>query len=205
MAYFPFFVDLSSRQGVIVGGGIVALRKIEKLIPFSPSLRVIAPEICPEIRQIPGLELIEREFISGDETNAFFVIAATNNAQCNHKISELCREKHILVNVVDDASNCTFLFPALVQDGDLTVGISTAGCSPTAAICLKEQIRALIPNRFNEILAFLHHQRDNIKLAIPDEKKRHLLLRKLFFAAMRAKQPLNDTEVSEILRKESIL
>lgn len=205
MAYFPFFVDLCAKQGVIVGGGVVALRKIEKLIPFSPTLRVIAPEICPEIRQIPGLELVEREFISGDELDAFFVIAATNNIQCNQNISELCREKHILVNVVDDAANCTFLFPALVQEGDLTVGISTSGSSPTAAICLKEQIRTLIPKRFNEILIFLHQQRDIIKIQIPNEKERHILLRKLFFAAMQRKRPLNNMEIAEILQRKGSL
>lgn len=202
MAYFPFFVDLKEKQGLIVGGGVIALRKIEKLLPFSPTLRVIAPKICPEIRNIPGLTLIEREFIPGDEADAFFVIAATDNAQCNRNVSALCREKNILVNAVDDAENCTFLFPALVQQGNLTVGISTGGSSPTAAICLKEQIRALVPESIDEILTFLHEQREKIKMQEPDEKKRHVLLRKLFSAAMEKNRALEDTEVAEVLQEE---
>lgn len=202
MAYFPFFVDLCGKQGIIVGGGVVALRKIEKLLPFSPSLRVIAPDICPKIRQIPGLDLVEREFVPGDEEAAFFVIAATNSSHCNRMVSELCREKNILVNVVDDAVSGSFIFPALVQEEDLTIGISTGGISPTAAICLKEQIRALIPNRFGEILTFLHRQRRIIKNQVSNENERHALLRTLFFAAMQRKRPLNNQEVSELLQKE---
>lgn len=202
MACFPFFVDLCAKQGLIVGGGVVALRKIEKLMSFSPSLTVLAPEICPEIRRIPGLKLVQREFVPGDEEGAFFVIAATNDAECNRQISERCKNKKILVNVVDDAENCTFLFPALVQRGDLTVGISTGGSSPTAAICLKEQISEIIPERFDEILEFLHQQREAIKAKVPDEKERHVLLRELFFEAMRSKRPLNNDEVSRILQEE---
>ncbi len=201
MAYFPFFVDLKEKQGVIVGGGVVALRKIEKLLPFSPALRVIAPEICREIRDIPGLTLVERGFVPGDEADAFFVIAATDNGACNRMVSELCREKHILVNAVDDAENCTFLFPALVQQGELTVGISTSGSSPTAAICLKEQIRELIPERFDEILTFLHEQREEIKMRESDEKKRHMLLKRLLLECMERKRPLHRGEAAEVLQE----
>lgn len=202
MACFPFFVDLSQKQGIIVGGGIVALRKIEKLIPFSPHLRVIAPSICPEIREIPGLELMERNFEPGDEEDAFFVIAATNDPVCNHQIADLCKQKRILVNVVDEAEQCGFLFPALVQKGNLTVGISTGGSSPTAAICLKEQIAELIPERFDEILEFLHEQRDVIRSDVPNEKERHVLLKKLFFEAMAQGRPLTDEEVCTMMQKE---
>lgn len=203
MAYFPFFVDLSQKSGLILGGGTVALRKIEKLLPFSPQLRVIAPFICSEIRSIPGLELTEREFVPGDERNAFFVIAATDDPECNHKIADRCRAQNILVNVVDDAEYCSFLFPALVQKGNLTVGISTGGSSPTAAICLKEQIGEQIPECFDEILEFLHQQREFIKADVPDETVRSRLLRKLFYAAMQNGSPLDDVQMRGFLKKET--
>ena len=202
MAYFPFFVDLSQRSGLILGGGTVALRKIEKLLPFCPKLRVIAPCICPEIRSIPGLKLTEREFAPGDEQNAFFVIAATDDPECNHRIADRCQAQNILVNVVDDAEYCSFLFPALVQKGNLTVGISTGGSSPTAAICLKEQIGEQIPECFDEILEFLHQQREVIKADVPDETIRSGLLRKLFYAAMQNGGPLDNVQMRAFLKKE---
>ncbi len=202
MAYFPFFVDLSQKSGLILGGGTVALRKIEKLLPFSPKLRVISPYICPEIRNIPGLELMERAFMPGDEEGAFFVIAATDDPECNHKVADMCRAQNILVNVVDDAQYCSFLFPALVQKGNLTVGISTGGSSPTAAICLKEQIGAQIPECFDEILEFLHQQRESIKAEVPDETVRGKLLRKLYYATMQNGGPLEETQLLAFWKKE---
>lgn len=202
MAYFPFFVDLTGKKGVIVGGGTVALRKIEKLLPFSADLYVIAPEICAEVRAIQGIHLIERRYVPGDEAEAYFVIAATGDAECNHQISARCKEQNILVNVVDDAAYCGFLFPSLVQQGDLTIGISTGGSSPTAAICLKKQIAALIPDQFDEILDFLHRQRDEIKALVPNEKERHVLLRQLFFACVQVQRPLGQEEVRSMLPKE---
>ncbi|EJX02871.1 siroheme synthase [gut metagenome] len=135
---------------------------------------------------------------------SFFVIAATDEPVCNHKIAELCKQKRIPVNVVDDAEECSFLFPALVTKGNLTVGISTGGSSPTAAVCLKEQIAEMIPEHFDEILEFLHEQRDKIKKEISNEQLRHSLLKKLFFAAVAKGKPLQSEEVSEMIQKEEI-
>lgn len=195
MPYFPFFTDLSHKSGLVVGGGIVALRKVEKLIPFTSDLTVIAPEISPAIRKISGLTLLERTYIPGDEEGNAFVIAATNDRAVNRLISERCQAQNIPVNVVDDAELCSFLFPALVQRGELTVGISTGGSSPTAAICLKEQINSFLPERFDEILDFLHAERDRMKAEFPTESGRHVLLRKLFYAAVEAGRPLTEEEL----------
>ena len=204
MAYFPFFMDLSGKAGLIIGGGTVALRKAEKLISFTGNLTVLAPEICPALRSISGLRLLERPFQPGDEAGMDFVIAATSNRAVNRMISERCQAVRIPVNVVDDAELCTFLFPALVQRGALTVGISTGGSSPTAAICLKEQVDQLLPDRFDEILEFLHSERDRIRKQVPTEAQRHVVLRRLFFAAMEKGGPLTATE-SEQLWNEVLL
>ena len=45
MGYFPFFVELKGKRGLIVGGGIVAERKVRKLLPYEPELLVVAPKI----------------------------------------------------------------------------------------------------------------------------------------------------------------
>ena len=203
MPYFPFFTDLTGKPGLVVGGGTVALRKVEKLIPFTRNLIVLAPEICGAIRNIPGLTLVERSYVPGDESGMTFVIAATDDRSVNRTISERCQEARIPVNVVDDAELCTFLFPALVQRGQLTVGISTGGSSPTAAICLKEQINALLPRRFDEILDFLHAERSHMKSRFPTEAQRHVVLKDLFTAAMEAGRPLTAEEVADLFGEEN--
>lgn len=202
MSYFPFFTDISGKLGLIIGGGTVALRKIEKLLPFKPELTVIAPEICGEIRKISSLTLLEREYVPGDKQGKLFVIAAADKHDVNREISKRCQASEIPVNVVDDAELCTFLFPALVQRGELTVGISTGGASPTATVCLKEKIDGLLPENFDRILAYLHSEREHIKKDIKTERERAVILKRLFFACMEAGRALNREETEKICGKE---
>lgn len=148
MGYFPFFMELEGREGLVVGGGPVALRKIRKILPYGPRLTVAAPEIRPEIEALPGLALLRRAFEPAMLEGKFFVIAASDSREANRDIAALCRERGILVNVVDSKDQCTFLFPALVKRGDLTLGISTAGASPSAAAWVKGRAAAQIPEDF---------------------------------------------------------
>ena len=61
MSCFPFYIDIKGKKCVVIGGGSVALRKIEKLIWFEPDITVIAPEISAEIYSIHGIRHIKRE------------------------------------------------------------------------------------------------------------------------------------------------
>ena len=201
MAYFPFFVELDHQEGLIVGGSTVALRKIEKLLPYGPRLTVCAPGISPEIQAIPGLRLLRQAFAPELVEDKAFVIAATDDRELNHRISELCRARRIPVNVVDDRDYCSFLFPALVKRGSLSVGISTGGASPTGAIYLKERINALIPERFGEILACLDSAREPVKEALPDEAGRSRCFAALFAACMERGGPLNREETEIFLQQ----
>lgn len=198
--YFPMFVPLEGRRGLVVGGGAVALRKLEKLAPYGASIRVIAPQILPEITAMADVEPVRRAFRPSDlEADWAFVIAATDDSHTNHLIAERCSQRRIPVNVVDDPAHCSFLFPALVQRGPFSVGISTGGASPTAAIWFKEQIEAMVPERLEDILVWLHAQRPAIKARIPEEQLRAAALRRLFAACMEKGAPLDDEEMEELL------
>lgn len=200
MAYFPFFVDLAGRPGLIVGGGRVALRKAEKLLPYGPALTVTAPEILPELAALPGVRPMCRAFAPGDITpDLAFVIAASDDRKQNHQIALLCRERGIPVNVVDTPEDCSFLFPALVRSGPLSVGVSTGGASPTAAIWLKEQVQALLPEGFGDILTWLAEQREPLKRRFPAEAVRAEALKVLFAVCMDRGRPLTEAELAEIL------
>jgi siroheme synthase-like protein len=205
MGYFPFFTELSGKRGLIVGGGAVALRKAEKLLPYGPRLTVVAPRFLPEFFDLPGVTLCPRTFAPSDLDQIFFAVAATDSSSLNREISALCQAQRIPVNAVDDKEHCTFLFPALVRRGDLSVGISTGGASPTAAIWLKEQIAALLPEHLEEILDWLEGQRPVLKAKFPDEKTRSRLFAQLFAACLAAGKPLDGGQVQEILRRESCL
>lgn len=84
-----------------------------------------------------------------------FVIAATSDETLNARIAKLCEERNILVNVVDDKEKCGFLFPSLIREGKLSIGISTEGASPRVATTFRARLSADIPERMEEILDYL--------------------------------------------------
>ena len=146
MGYFPFFIDISGRRCVVIGGGRVALRKIQKLAPYGPDITVVAPEIAEEI--IPLVtKAVRREFEESDLDGAFMAIAAANDRALDRRIYELCTRRGMLINSVDDIESCGFVFPALVTRGNISIGISTSGTAPAFAKHLRREIEALLDDR----------------------------------------------------------
>ena len=201
MSYFPFLIELEGKHGLIVGGGAVAARKAEKLLPYGPSLTVVAPEILPEIAALP-ISLRQRPFEEADLEGISFVIAAAT-PEVNHRIAALCSTRALPVNVVDDPEHCSFLFPALVKRGTLSIGISTSGSSPTAAAYLKDQISALLPEHFEELLVFLESLRPKLKAQIPTQQLRSKVFAALFSACTAAGRPLTEAEVQTVVTEET--
>lgn len=198
MGYFPFFIDLSGKEGLIVGGGVVALRKIEKLLPFGPKLTVAAPSFQKEIEEIKEISLLKKPFSEEMVDGKYFVVAATDHKELNHRIFRLCEERNILINAVDDKEACTFIFPSLVKKGKLTVGISTGGASPSAAMYIKDHLNQWVPEAFDEILDFLGKSRPVVWEKIPTEKERAVLFARLFQTCMEKGRALTDRELEEI-------
>lgn len=189
MGYFPFFMDIGGKTGVIVGGGRVAARKVEKLAAFGPHLTVIAPRIeeCMRVQEerlqrgaAATLLFCEREFRTEDLDGADFVIAATDDASLNGRISEYCMARRIPVNVVDDREKCSFFFPALVREGNLTVGISTDGKSPLAASWVKKEISRNLPDGIGEIIDLMGQMRLQVMKGNVEEAARKEILGKMF-------------------------
>lgn len=210
MGYFPFFMEIEGAKGVIVGGGKVAARKVEKLIPFGPALTVISPEMDGRIVQLESmlkrrrgekatLALEYREALEGDLEGAAFVIAATDEETVNARFSEYCRKRKILVNVVDDREKCTFFFPALVKDGSLTVGISTDGKSPAAAAYVRKEIEHKLPEGLGSTIEILGMLRDEVLEVSDDQSVRAGILEKLFYYCLRREGEVSLSELRELL------
>ncbi len=202
MAYFPFFVDLTGVSGLIVGGGTVAARKVQQLLPFGPELTVAAPEILPELAALPGLRLLRESFRRELLEGTSFVIAATDDRAENREIALACRERNIPVNAVDDREACTFLFPALVRDGPLTVGISTSGTSPAAAAWLRRRVEACLPEGFGAILTCLEEVRPRVRATVSSQRDRARLYRRLLERCLERGGPLEEGEIRRMLEGE---
>ena len=197
MGYFPFFVDLEGREGLVVGGGAVALRKLQKLLPYGPRLTVAAPELLAEIEALPGLTRLRRSFAPAMLEGKGFVIAATDDREVNRGIAALCRERGIPVNAVDDKEQCTFLFPALVKRGDLTVGVSTAGASPSAAAWVGRRVSERLPEDFGELLDYLASLRPMVRKRVAEENRAAVFAR-LFSDCMEQGFPLEEAALAAV-------
>lgn len=200
MGYFPFFIEVKGQEGLIVGGGKIAAHKIEKLKPFQASLTVVAPCIKEEIKKDTSLICKERMFRDTDVDGKLFVIAATDDAEQNAYISNLCKKKQILVNVVDKKEACSFLFPSLVKEGKLTVGISTEGASPCVAAQIRSEVAADLPAGMEEILDSLQKLREIAKEEIKDAKKRAIFLKQAATISMKEERVLTNQEVQQLLQ-----
>lgn len=169
MAFFPFFVDIEDKQCLIVGGGQVARRKVEKLLPYGVRITVVSESFCPELLREERIQRVQHSFCADDLAAADFVIAATGDRAVNETISRLCTARKLPVNTVDDPALCSFYFPALIKEGPLSIGISTGGYSPALAALLKEQLASALPEDVEALLSCCAALRREIReLSLPE-------------------------------------
>lgn len=182
MAVFPVFIELKDKKCVVVGGGTVAERKIEALIEFGAKIVVISMAVNGKIRDLERngrIEVMEREYSSGDLDGAFLAIAATDNPKTNEEVYKDALKKGIFINVVDCPKRCNFIFPAIVKRGDMVIGISTSGAYPALSKRIREKLETLFPNGFEVYLEILKDLRSKAGKRINDKDKRTEFLTKV--------------------------
>lgn len=177
MGYFPFFTDVEKLHGVIIGGGHVALEKMEKLLTFGAKLTVVASDICDGIKRYNNiLTLIEEDYKGDFLEDADYVIAATDDHLLNERIYTDAKARKLMVNAVDQPDICDFIFPSVIQRGRLVVGVSSSGAGPQVAIRLREKIEEIVPDNIEEILDYLAKERIWARDNIEDAAKRRRYL-----------------------------
>jgi precorrin-2 dehydrogenase len=156
--YFAAFVNLLGKKVVVVGGGKIATAKVRALLPCQPEpLVVVAPEVSPFIARAAHdaqLVWLDRHYRAGDDvlTGATLVFGATDDRALNAQVAADARAASIPVLAVDDAANCDFIAPALVQRGDVAVAISTGGRSPAMARRTRERLDQALPPHWGDLL-----------------------------------------------------
>lgn len=146
--YFPLFINIKEKDILVFGGGNIATRRIKAMLPYGACIRIVAPEISEELQQLAeqngNLMLDYRKYKLSELQKPDFVLAATNDEKVNQTIFRECRHKGILVNVASNRELCDFYFPGVVQQGDITVGITANGKNHKKAAEVTEQIRKLL-------------------------------------------------------------
>jgi precorrin-2 dehydrogenase/sirohydrochlorin ferrochelatase len=168
-------IGMQARHAVVVGGGRVAARKVKDLLEAGGHVTVISPKLTPELQSLVDdgqVTLIRRPYRAGDLSDAFLVIAATDDGRVNRKVWHEAEQVGCLVNVVDDPTHCNFIMPAVVRHGDVTVAVSTGGDSPALARRLRERLEQLIGPEYGQLASLLAELRPHVQSRYQHQEER---------------------------------
>ena len=166
---FPVFLKLENLDTLIVGGGHVGLEKLTALLKNSPSAKItlVARSIQEPIKELarkhPQVTLCERNFKLWDLWEKDLVLLATDNRQLHETIRNFARTRRLLINVADTPELCDFYLGSVVTKGNLKIGVSTNGKSPTISKRIREYLEEALPDNTNELLDNMQKIRDQIK------------------------------------------
>lgn len=147
MSLYPVFLKLKNTRCLVIGGGKVAERKVNRLLAGEALVSVVAPTLTEQLKLLVKKDKIKhenREYKPGDLENYFLAIAATDSGTVNNMIYKEAKDKNILINSVDDPESSNFLVPAIVERGGLQIAISTSGKVPYFA----GKLRQFLENKF---------------------------------------------------------
>ena len=147
--FFPFYINIQKKYFLIVGGGKIACRRLKTLLKFDVNVVLIAPDISPEIKLIQNesLKLYEQSFEEKFLDKINYLILATDNKDLHKAVSELAREKGIIVNDASCKENCDFYFPSIIDKDELLISVTSLGNNHKLTHSIANIIRKYI-NKF---------------------------------------------------------
>ena len=179
---FPVFADLRDRPVLVVGGGVVAERKVEALLQAGALPVVGAPELSDRLhewRQAGRIRWLSGEFEDQWLEDVWLVVAATDQVAVNRAVAAAASTRRVLANVVDDAELSSFHVPAVVQRGPLQIAISSGGGAPMLARHIRRQLETLLDDSLGTLAELLTRQRERIRARFPEPGARRRFFEKL--------------------------
>ena len=179
MDCFPIFLNLKGRSCLVVGGGKVAMRKVEKLLRAGACVTVVAPSICTAFQNLQhssatplAITHHARCFTDADIDQHHLIVAATNDTTTNLHIAALAQANQQLVNVVDAPEQGNFIFPSIVDRSPVIVAISTGGSSPVLARQLRTRLECVLPSGCGELASITEAYRETVKQHLPEAQRK---------------------------------
>lgn len=175
MAYFPAFIQLENKKVLIVGGGKIALEKLEKLLDFTDDIFLIANEFSDSILEKikeKNLQYKKDFYTLGDIKEYSVVIVAVDSIELQKAIFLESKDYNCLCNSVDSVEYCDFIFPSYIKKDDLTIAISTSGTSPAFAKHFKAYLAQRIPKGMSKFLK----EMKTLRQTLPKGEKRMKML-----------------------------
>ena len=179
MRSLPVFMRLNGCNCLVVGGGIVAWRKVRLLLKTGAHVTVVSPEICHELSKL-SISHITQPYCSEHLQGMSLVIVATDDETLNQQVAQSAQSTGIPVNVVDNATLSTVTFGAIVDRDPLLIAISTGGDAPVLARQIRNRIATLFSSNYGRLVALMGQMRDEVKHKIPDQIQRRKFWETLF-------------------------
>ena len=154
-AFFPILINVQKFPCLIVGGGVIASRKVKSLLEYNADITVLSPKISTSIHEFykkGKIRLIKhaysKEFLYGFK----IVFCATNSRELNQAVHDDCESEGIFINVADNPPLCDFILPANIKRGDLTISISSQGKAPFYTRAMKKKLESIISPVYSDII-----------------------------------------------------
>lgn len=175
MPLFPLFADLVGREVLVVGGGDVAVRKIDALLAAGARVRVHAHALHPVLAGWLAegrVQRLEGEFDPDWLATAWLLLVATDDAEFNAALAAQAEARHMFANVVDDARLSSFQVPAVIDRAPLQLAISSGGAAPMLARRLRERLEIELDPALGALAALFAAHRAAIRTRWPDLAQR---------------------------------
>lgn len=189
MAYFPLCINLEGHNVLMLGDGKAMQEKRNILLSFGANIRLLSE--ATEYSAFTEADL---------EPRPALVVVADMPLEEKKRISGLCKNRGIPVNVVDAPELCSFYFPSVATRGDLTVAVSTGGKSPGGAAWLRRHLEKQIPDQTEAILEWADLFRRKLRTEYP-EADRKTLLRQVLDLALSENRIPEEAELLSLIHK----
>ncbi|AKP50402.1 precorrin-2 dehydrogenase/sirohydrochlorin ferrochelatase family protein [Cyclobacterium amurskyense] len=166
---YPVFLKVHQLETLLVGAGNVGLEKLTFLLKSSPNAKVtiVSKDFLKEIVTIAkdnsNIKMVQDAYNDEYLNEKHLVIAATDDKEVNKKVYHDAKKCYLLVNVADTPEYCDFYLGGIVTKGNIKIGISTNGKSPTTAKRLRQLFEEIIPDDINEMVENINKYRDTLK------------------------------------------
>jgi precorrin-2 dehydrogenase/sirohydrochlorin ferrochelatase len=165
MKTYPLFALIEDRACLVVGGGAVGERKVRDLLLAGARVTVVSRDLTPGLAELAAqgrLHYIQGDFTPQHLDGMILVVGATDDMEVNREVSTAAQARGLLVNIVDAPELCTFIVPAQVRRGPLTIAVSTGGASPALARKVREELEERFGPEYGLFLRVLQVVRDQV-------------------------------------------
>jgi uroporphyrin-III C-methyltransferase/precorrin-2 dehydrogenase/sirohydrochlorin ferrochelatase len=167
MFYLPLFHRFDGRECLVIGGGQTALRKLRWLLRTDAQIKVVAPEILPEIAELANSEKLQIEqkafYAEALHPDLALVICATNAEGVSEEAYAIAAKRRQWINCVDRTELCTVIFPAIIDRWPILVAVSSMGQSPTLARTVRGWLELRLPLALGRLADLAGRLRDVTK------------------------------------------